>query len=104
MNMIWFKNEWAECHERLSSDRSDEPLCYDINLRIAVADGAALWRAAAEQMLMQTSGEISRQEIEDVLGPMDDPAVSDCLALVIGPRPVAGCIFEDFDIAQDRSE
>ena len=62
-------------------------------MRISVTDATDLWRAAAAHAL---SYESDQGDVEDVLGPMEDPSIADCLAMLIGPRNVPGCRFDSF--------
>lgn len=70
---------------------------YDVTLRLSVEDIGRLWRAAVAHAL--TMGDYSDEDMEDMLGPIEAPNVADCLAMLVGPRALAGCRFEAFAIA-----
>jgi|GEM_PF-3132627 len=67
---------------------------YDVMICVSVNEAQRLWRAAAAYAL--TYENCSDLDVEDMLGPMEDPSVSACLTMLIGPRDIPGCLFESF--------
>lgn len=86
--MIWRPGQHAAEGVRNRAERFDLDLC------IRVEDAALLWRAAAAHAMCQPGAVLPDRE--DVLGPLDDPSIGDCIAMLAGPRPIAGCTFERF--------
>lgn len=67
---------------------------YRINLTVVVADPQALWAAAAAKLLAMPDMTLS--DVLDVIGPREDPSISDCIATMTTPVAVSGCVMEDF--------
>lgn len=70
---------------------------YDISMRLLVRDPARLWRTAVAQAL--SLGCCTGDDVEDMFGPMEDPSITDCIAMLVGPADLAGCSYEEFSIA-----
>jgi len=66
-------------------------------MRLSVRDPGLLWRMAAAKML--SIGGFAEEDVVDVLGPMEDPSIIDCIVMLVGPCDLGGCCFEDFAIA-----
>lgn len=69
---------------------------FEVVVRISVDHVGALWNAA-----MTAAVEIHGMDIEDAIdtiGPREDPAIADCIALLAAPSPVSGCTLESFDV------
>ncbi|WP_157222560.1 hypothetical protein [Novosphingobium sp. AP12] len=62
---------------------------YWFSLKLRVDSPAQLWQAAALRCLSQT--ELSQDEVEDLIGPADDPSIADCLMLLALPERLPGC-------------
>lgn len=73
------------------------PERYEVSMRLAVRDPARLWRTAAARALRL--GNCTQEDVEDMFGPMEDPSIADCIAMLIGPGDLAGCRFEEFSVA-----
>lgn len=69
---------------------------YRFSLTISVRDPHILWRAAAAQALAVTG--LDQEDIEDVIGPMDDPQIADCLSILLTPATLSGCMLRDQEI------
>ncbi|WP_052134496.1 hypothetical protein [Sphingomonas sp. 37zxx] len=67
---------------------------YRVNLTIAVRDVEALWVAAAARLLSAPG--MTLDDVIDVIGPQQDPAVEECIATVAKPTALPGCIMDDF--------
>lgn len=80
---------------------SDPPLDalsrqYEVKLRFSVQDLGLLWRMAAAHML--SLGDYTGEDVVEMLGPMEDPSVADCIAIMAGPPDLAGCCCEEFSV------
>jgi len=68
---------------------------YEVILKLTVQDVASLWRAAAQQLY---SGGLESDDVDETIGPIDDPVINDCLATLTLPKAVEGCDLVDFDV------
>lgn len=68
---------------------------YEVILKFSVKDANLLWRAAAQRL--QDSA-LELDEIEDTIGPVDDPVLQDCLMLLAMPEAIEGCVLAEADI------
>ena len=73
-------------------------LAYEVVLKVTVMDIDALWHGAARRL--REAG-LSPQDIDDTVGPQEDPAVSDCLSVLALPE-IDGCRITDFQIRACR--
>ena len=71
---------------------------YRVELRFSVRDARSLWAAAAAKAM--SVGLLTIEDVEDTLGPCDDPSVADCLAMLAEPAALAGCKLEDFSVSR----
>lgn len=80
-----------------------EDSALQLTLRFSVADRSALWRAAV-QRCVGISG-LSPDDVYETLGPPDDPAIEDCLMMLLIPSVAEGCVVEDYQLQPvvDRS-
>lgn len=62
---------------------------YWFSLRLRVDSPAQLWQAAALRCLSQS--DLGREEVEDMLGPIEDPSIADCLMMLALPERLPGC-------------
>ncbi len=67
---------------------------YDVILKFSITDSGRLWQAAAQRL--RNLG-LDAEDIDDTLGPIDDPAIRDCLLTLTMPDPVDGCRLEEFE-------
>ncbi len=77
---------------------SDADTGFELRIRLTVDDARALWSAAAERA-MAVPG-MTLADVLDTIGPREDPAVADCLAMLAAPAPIAGCTLEAFDVVE----
>lgn len=96
MNMPWNPRERAIC---LAEAPPAAP-SFKVVIRIRVENAGLLWRMATARAL--AFGDLSHEEIEEMLGPAQDPSIGDCVAMLLAPRAIAGCSFEDFAISSDE--
>jgi hypothetical protein len=61
-----------------------------VSFDVVVTDPQALWHAAARIAFRQPGVTIA--DVEDVLGPVEDPNVSDCLTMLTTPDALPGCM------------
>ncbi len=102
MNMIWQRGEFPALEATPFEVADHAPqecgaLPYDVTMRLAVRDVGLLWRMAAARAL--TFGTLSDIEIEEMLGPLEDPSITDCITMLVGPREMTGCSCEHFAIS-----
>jgi hypothetical protein len=69
---------------------------FRLELCISVRDARSLWAAAAAKAL--AVGLMSMEDVEDTLGPVEDPSIADCLALLAEPGPLPGCKLTHFAV------
>jgi hypothetical protein len=67
-----------------------------VSIALSVRDVNLLWRMAAAHALDMTGME--QEDVEDVIGALDDPSISDCLAMLLVPKPIAGCALSGFSV------
>jgi hypothetical protein len=68
---------------------------YEIILKLSVNDPGLLRQAVGQ--LLRDKG-LGTEDIDDTIGPVDDPSIIDCLAALVMPDVVEGCRIEAFDI------
>lgn len=71
---------------------------YRVELRFSVRDARSLWAAAAAKAL--AIGLMTLEDVEDTLGPCEDPSIDDCIALLAEPGPVPGCTLAGFHVTR----
>ena len=69
---------------------------YEVSMRLSVRDAGLLWRMAAVHALSQ--GTLTEEDVIEMFGPMEDPSLADCIAMLVGPGDLAGCCFEEFSV------
>jgi hypothetical protein len=69
---------------------------FRVSFDLVVTDPQALWHAAAQVAFRQPG--ITIAEVEDVLGPAEDPMLAECLAMLTTPDAVPGCMPLDFAV------
>lgn len=74
---------------------------YRIELRVSVTDARSLWAAAAAKAL--AIGLMTMEDVQDTLGPREDPSIADCLSLLAEPAALPGCGLEDFTVSRVSS-
>lgn len=86
------------CHARDSALLRTEtaPGRFEVTIRLNVDDPGLLWRAAAAQALSFSGCETT--DLEEMLGPIEDPNLADCVAMLLGPRALSGCLYEAFSV------
>jgi hypothetical protein len=84
------------CGGMIPASRELQPQEYRINLTLAVTDPQSLWAAAAAKLLV--APEMTLDDVLDVIGPREDPSIGDCIAAMVQPVAVAGCVIEDYGI------
>lgn len=67
---------------------------FRISLTLAVSDVQALWTAAAAKMLCASG--MTLDDVLDVIGPREDPSISECVAAIANPAVLPGCVLDDF--------
>jgi hypothetical protein len=69
---------------------------FNVKITLSVRDIGLLWRMAAAHALA-ISG-LEQEDVEEVIGPLDDPSITECLAMLLVPGPMAGCALTDFSV------
>ena len=69
---------------------------YRVEFRFSVRDSRSLWAAAAAKAL--AIGLMTLEDVEETLGPSEDPSIDDCIALLAEPCPVPGCTLAGFNV------
>ena len=67
---------------------------YRVTWTLAVQDLDALWSAAAAKGMAAPQATI--EDVLDVIGPREDPSISECIAMLAAPVPIPGCLVDDF--------
>ncbi|CAN5542917.1 hypothetical protein BH10PSE14_BH10PSE14_13860 [soil metagenome] len=88
-----FENIVHDQAPRLEARTRPQPE-FRISLTLAVTDAQALWTAAAAKLL--SSPGMSLDDVLDVIGPREDPSITDCVALMAKPIALPGCVLDDF--------
>jgi hypothetical protein len=73
---------------------------FRVSLTLSVADADTLWLAALDSGL---AAGLTHQDVEEMIGPREDPALADCIAMLTAPAPLAGCRLGDF-LVEDLAE
>ncbi|MDT8758485.1 hypothetical protein MZO42_07230 [Sphingomonas psychrotolerans] len=69
---------------------------YTVTLTLNVEDSQALWTAAADKALQAG---MALSDVLDTIGPREDPAIMDCIAMLTAPGAIAGCALDEFDVS-----
>lgn len=67
-----------------------------VTLAFSIHDREALWEAAARKGLAAPGMRLT--DVIDVIGPREDPAIAECVAMLAPPSAMAGCTLNRFDI------
>lgn len=79
------------------SNASATNTAFTATLTLTVEDSRALWNAAADKALQAG---MALSDVLDTIGPREDPSLSDCLAMLLVPTTVAGCVLDDFALGE----
>ncbi|WP_288804350.1 hypothetical protein [uncultured Novosphingobium sp.] len=72
---------------------------YRFSLKLRVDSPNQLWNAAAARC--RTLPGICEDDVSDMIGPVDDPSIMDCLMVLALPDQVPGCTRLDADLCSD---
>lgn len=67
---------------------------YRVTLTLTVRHADALWDAAVSRAM--NVPDTLLEDVVDVIGPREDPSISDCLTMLMLPRVLPGCEPDDF--------
>ncbi|GFE73427.1 hypothetical protein NTCA1_10760 [Novosphingobium sp. TCA1] len=70
------------------------------SLKVRVDSTSQLWQAAALRCMSQS--DMSYEDVDELIGPIDDPSIADCLMILALPDRVPGCT--RLDVALQASE
>ncbi len=71
---------------------------FKFSLRLRVEHPALLWQAAARLCLADPS--LSGDDIEELIGPREDPSISDCLMVLTLSQTLPGCARVDASLEE----
>ena len=71
---------------------------FTVTLTLTLEDSRALWSAAADRALAAPGMTIA--DVLDTIGPREDPAIAECIAMLTAPAGIAGCTLEDFEVRE----
>ena len=74
---------------------------YRISISVDVINARALWNAALSRGLMAPGATF--EDVVDTIGPCDDPAIADCLAMLALPADLKGCSVSPLDFTQQKT-
>ena len=77
-------------------DLGDPLEMVQVTLSFSIHDREALWDAAAKKGLAAPGMRLT--DVIDVIGPREDPAIAECVAMLAPPSSMAGCTLDRFDI------
>jgi hypothetical protein len=88
--------EFIHAHARQACSHVEaEPQAeYRVTLTLAVHDAEALWAAAARKSMDAPGATMG--DVLDVIGPREDPSISECIAMLVLPQSLPGCKADDF--------
>jgi hypothetical protein len=70
---------------------------FDVILKFSIKDSHPLWQAAAQRLRERG---LDADDIDETLGPIEDPAIRDCLLTLVMPDPIDGCRLQEVDAYQ----
>lgn len=73
---------------------SDLQAQYKVNLTLVLNDPAVLWSAAATKGIKVMGMAIN--DVLDIIGPREKPALAQCISILIRPDSIPGCSVDDF--------
>ena len=86
---------WTDAQLQASAPPPSRPATYEVTLTLDVRSASTLWRAAAQRL--QRRG-LTAEEIDETIGDIDHPSLSDCLTALMLPGWIEGCRLVDFQI------
>lgn len=75
---------------------------YNLTLSLCVRDRQQLWRMALARALEYEN--LDQDDIEEMIGPIEDPQLADCLTLLLMPQHVAGTVITGIAITAAHHE
>jgi hypothetical protein len=90
-------NNLIEQGQHMDNRIANAAQSFSVTVTLSVDDAAALWNAAAERGL---AAGMTLGDVLDTIGPREDPAIADCIAMLAAPQPLAGCTLEDFKVRE----
>lgn len=90
------KNTVAETKAAAHGESFQE---FEFTLKVRVESLSDLWQAAARHYAARADA--SAEDIEDMLGPREDPSAEDCLMALALPDFMAGCTMLDVSLNRE---
>lgn len=88
---------YAELRSAAAEQSGEGPVeMVQVILGLTIRDREALWDAAAAKGLSVPDMRLT--DVVDVIGPREDPAIAECVAMLTQPVAIPGCEFDRFDI------
>lgn len=81
---------------------SEASRSFTVSLTLTVDDARALWSAAADRALAAPG--MTLADVLDTIGPREDPAIAECIAMLAGPAKIAGCDLDAFEVLPNTAE
>lgn len=72
---------------------------FEFTLKVRIESLSDLWQAAARHYAARADA--SAEDIEDMLGPREDPSAEDCLMALALPDIMAGCTMLDVSLNRE---
>ncbi len=69
---------------------------YTVTLSLTVEDARALWAAAADRALAAPG--MTLADVLDTIGPREDPAIAECIAMLTAPAALPGCSLDSYEV------
>lgn len=77
-------------------EAADQPDSFRVQFDLDLRDAQQLWRVAAAHALAVTG--LCERDVEEMLGPITDPQIIDCLGLLLAPLALPGCAMRTLTI------
>lgn len=77
---------------------ANQPQSYTVTLSLTIEDAALLWAAAAERGLAAPGATLA--DVLDTIGPREDPAIAECIAMLTAPAAIPGCGLDSFEVEE----
>lgn len=77
---------------------ADQSTGFTVSVSLVVEDAQRLWAAAAERGLAAPGATLA--DVLDTIGPREDPAIAECIAMLMAPPAVPGCGLDSFTVRE----
>ncbi|WP_052507856.1 hypothetical protein [Sphingomonas hengshuiensis] len=80
------------------SASANQTAAYTVTVALVVEDAGLLWAAAAERAMAAPGATLA--DVLDTIGPREDPAIAECIAMLTAPRAIPGCGMDSFTVRE----